>query len=174
MSSFKKAILPVIAATGGVVVPALIFTFVNKGTLAASGWGIPTATDIAFAVGILSILGDKVPISLKVFLTALAIADDLIAILVVAIFYGGKINLLLLGIAVLVILFVALEKKLGEKRIGFFGLKKDMPLKNSMGAVGAACLYVCDAAAGMSRAASCARGIWGGHIRNEVSGLPCF
>ena len=61
-----------------------------------------------------------------------------------------------------------------EKRIGFFGLKKDMPLKNSMGAVGAACLYVCDAAAGMSRTASCARGIWAGHIRNEVSGLPCF
>ena len=120
LSSFKKAILPVIAAFGGVLVPALIFTFVNKGTLAASGWGIPTATDIAFAVGILSILGDKVPVSLKVFLTALAIADDLIAILVVAIFYGGHINLLLLGIAVLVILFVALEKSLGEKRIGFY------------------------------------------------------
>ena len=120
LSSFKKAILPVIAAFGGVVVPALIFTFVNKGTPSASGWGIPTATDIAFAVGILSILGDKVPVSLKVFLTALAIADDLIAILVVAIFYGGHINLLLLGIAALVILFVALEKRLGEKRIGFY------------------------------------------------------
>ena len=61
-----------------------------------------------------------------------------------------------------------------EKRIGFFGLKKDMPLKNSMGAVGAACLYVCDAAAGMSRAASCARGIWAGHIRNEVPVCPVF
>ena len=120
LSSFKKAILPVIAAFGGVLVPALIFTFVNKGTVAASGWGIPTATDIAFAVGILSILGDKVPVSLKVFLTALAIADDLIAILVVAIFYGGHINFLLLGLSVLVILFVALEKKLGEKRIGFY------------------------------------------------------
>lgn len=120
LSSFKKAILPVIAAFGGVIAPALIYTFVNKGTLAASGWGIPTATDIAFAVGILSILGDKVPVSLKVFLTALAIADDLIAILVVALFYGGKINLLLLGLAILVILFVALMKRLGEKRIGFY------------------------------------------------------
>ena len=120
LSSFKKAILPVIAAFGGVVMPALIFTVVNHDTLAASGWGIPTATDIAFAVGILSILGDKVPVSLKVFLTALAIADDLIAILVVALFYGGNINLPLLAVAVVVILFVALMKKLGEKRIGFY------------------------------------------------------
>ena len=120
LSSFKKAILPVIAAFGGVAVPALIFTIVNHGTEAASGWGIPTATDIAFAVGILSILGDKVPVSLKVFLTALAIADDLIAILVVALFYGGSINMPLLAIALVVILFVALMKKLGEKRIGFY------------------------------------------------------
>ncbi|MBQ9701966.1 MAG: Na+/H+ antiporter NhaA [Bacteroidales bacterium] len=120
LSSFKKAILPVIAAFGGVVMPALIYTVVNHGTLASSGWGIPTATDIAFAVGILSILGDKVPVSLKVFLTALAIADDLIAILVVALFYGGTINLPLLGIALVVILFVAMMKHLGEKRIGFY------------------------------------------------------
>ena len=120
LSSFKKAILPVIAAFGGVVMPALIFAFVNHGTLAASGWGIPTATDIAFAIGILSVLGDKVPISLKVFLTALAIADDLIAILVVALFYGGKINLPLLFIALLIILILALMKHLGEKRISFY------------------------------------------------------
>ncbi len=122
LSSFKKAILPIIAAFGGVAVPALIFTLVNHGTVAASGWGIPTATDIAFAVGILSILGDRVPVSLKVFLTALAIADDLIAILVVALFYGGKINLLLLGIAFLVIGFVFLMKRLGEKRTAFYAI----------------------------------------------------
>ena len=120
LSSFKKAILPVIAAFGGVVVPALIYTIVNHGSLAASGWGIPTATDIAFAVGILSILGDKVPISLKVFLTALAIADDLIAILVVALFYGGNINLPLLAVALVVVLFVALMKRLGEKRLVYY------------------------------------------------------
>ncbi len=120
LSSPRKALLPVIAAFGGVVAPALIYTLVNHGTVASSGWGIPTATDIAFAVGILSILGDKVPVSLKVFLTALAIADDLIAILVVAFFYGGSIKLPLLGIAVLVILFVALMKRLGEKRVGFY------------------------------------------------------
>ena len=120
LSTPRKALLPVIAAFGGVLVPALIYTFVNHGTLSGSGWGIPTATDIAFAIGILSILGDKVPVSLKVFLTALAIADDLIAILVVAIFYGGKIDLLLLGCALLVIGFVILMKKLGEKRTAFY------------------------------------------------------
>ena len=117
LSSPRKALLPVIAAFGGVAVPALIYTLVNHGTPAASGWGIPTATDIAFAVCILSVLGDRVPVSLKVFLTALAIADDLIAILVVAFFYGGHIRLGLLGIAVLVILLIQLIRKLGEKSV---------------------------------------------------------
>lgn len=120
LSSVKKALLPVIAAFGGVVAPALIFFTINNGTAASTGWGIPTATDIAFAVGILSILGDRVPVSLKVFLTALAIADDLIAILVVALFYGGKINFVLLGIAVLVIIFAVRMNKLGEKRGAFY------------------------------------------------------
>jgi len=117
LSSTKKALMPVIAAFGGVVVPALIFTFINHGTYSASGWGIPTATDIAFAVCILTMLGDKVPVSLKVFLTALAVVDDLIAILVVALFYGGEINLLLLGIAILVILATLGLRKLGEKKM---------------------------------------------------------
>lgn len=117
LSSVKKALLPVIAAFGGVCAPAVIFTIVNHGTAAGSGWGIPTATDIAFAVCILSVLGDKVPVSLKVFLTALAIADDLIAILVVALFYGGSINLPLLGVGILVILLTVLLRKLGEKRM---------------------------------------------------------
>jgi NhaA family Na+:H+ antiporter len=117
LSSMKKALLPVIAAFGGVIAPALIFTVINHDTAAASGWGIPTATDIAFAVCILSVLSDKVPVSLKVFLTALAIADDLIAILVVALFYGGSINLPLLGLAVLIILFTMLLRTLGEKHM---------------------------------------------------------
>ena len=117
LSSPKKAMLPVIAAFGGVVAPALIYIFINHGTAAASGWGIPTATDIAFAVCILSVLGDKVPVSLKVFLTALAIADDLIAILVVAFFYGGDINLPLLGIALILIAFTLMLRKVGEKKM---------------------------------------------------------
>ena len=117
LSSMKKALLPIIAAFGGVILPALIYTVVNHVTVAASGWGIPTATDIAFAVCILSMLGDRVPISLKVFLTALAIADDLIAILVVALFYGGSINFLLLGIAAIVIALTFVLEKLGEKRM---------------------------------------------------------
>ena len=117
LSSMKKALLPVIAAVGGVIAPAVIYTIVNHGTAAASGWGIPTATDIAFAVCILSMLSDKVPVSLMVFLTALAIADDLIAILVVALFYGGRINYLLLAIALCVILFSLLLRKLGDKHM---------------------------------------------------------
>ena len=120
LSTPKKAILPVIAALGGVLLPACIYILVNHGTAASSGWGIPTATDIAFAVGILSVLGSRVPVSLKVFLTALAIADDLVAILVVAIFYGGAINLILLGIAFVIIGLVLLMQKVGEKRPWFF------------------------------------------------------
>lgn len=115
LSTPKKALMPVIAAFGGVIAPALIFTLVNKGTLASGGWGIPTATDIAFAVCILSVLGDKVPISLKVFLTALAIADDLIAILVVALFYGGSIQFVPLLVALAVIMFTLFMRRIGEK-----------------------------------------------------------
>ena len=117
LSTPKKAILPVIAAFGGVIAPATIYAIINHGTAAASGWGIPTATDIAFAICILSVLGDKVPISLKVFLTALAIADDLIAILVVAIFYGGTINLGLLAISFVVIALALMLRNIGEKRM---------------------------------------------------------
>ncbi|MBE6342975.1 MAG: Na+/H+ antiporter NhaA, partial [Lentimicrobiaceae bacterium] len=120
LSSMKKAMLPVIAAMGGMLMPALIYIVVNGGTSASSGWGIPTATDIAFAVGIMSILGDRVPVSLKIFLTALAIADDLGAILVVAFFYGGDINLVLLGIAVIIIFIVFLLNKAGVKKMIYY------------------------------------------------------
>lgn len=120
LSSLKKALLPVIAAFGGVIMPAVFYTLVNHGTLAASGWGIPTATDIAFAVCILSVLGDRVPVSLKVFLTALAIADDLIAILVVALFYGGHINFVLLALSVVVICVALLLSHFGQKNIAVY------------------------------------------------------
>ncbi len=120
LSSVKKAILPVLAALGGMVVPALIYFSFNAGTVAAPGWGIPTATDIAFAIGILSIFSDRVPISLKIFLTALAVADDLGAILVIALFYGEEVNLLLLAIAILILVGIYFLNKVGETRIMFY------------------------------------------------------
>ena len=117
LSTPKKAILPVVAAIGGMLVPAVIYTTFNFGTESISGWGIPTATDIAFAIGIMSLLGNRVPISLKVFLTALAVADDLGAILVIALFYGQTPNLLLLGIAILIMVGVYFMRRLGEFRM---------------------------------------------------------
>lgn len=117
LSTPKKAILPIVAALGGMLAPALIFTLFNSGTVVANGWGIPTATDIAFAIGIMSLLGDRVPISLKVFLTALAVADDLGAIIVIALFYGETPNLLLLGIAVLIMVGIYFMRRMGEFRI---------------------------------------------------------
>lgn len=103
LSSFSTAILPVVAAIGGMIVPALIYLFINKGTLYTHGWGVPMATDIAFSLGIAALLGKRVPLGLKIFLTALAIIDDLGAIIALAIFYTGSIHWLYLGIAVVVI-----------------------------------------------------------------------
>ncbi len=120
LSSMRKAILPVLAAAGGMLVPAIIFTAFNFGTVAANGWGIPTATDIAFAIGILSMLGDRVPVSLKIFLTALAVADDLGAILVIALFYGGTVQIGCLLLAMLIMLGVYFMKQMGEKRMFYY------------------------------------------------------
>ena len=99
LSSLKKAAVPVVAAVGGMVVPALLYAWFNPTGDAAAGWGIPMATDIAFALGVLALFGARVPIGLKVFLTALAIVDDLGAVLVIAIFYSGAIAWLGLAVA---------------------------------------------------------------------------
>ncbi len=106
LSSFKSAILPLFAAIGGMLVPAAIYLFYNKGLPTQAGIGIPMATDIAFAIGILSLLGNKVPVSLKIFLTALAVMDDLGAIIVIAIFYTSTIIYTNLCIALGVFIFL--------------------------------------------------------------------
>ena len=92
LSDARKAVLPIIGAVGGMIVPALIYTAINHGGPGAHGWGVPMATDIAFAIGIMALLGDRIPAGLRVFLVALAIADDIGAIVVIAVFYTTGIN----------------------------------------------------------------------------------
>lgn len=99
LSSPKKALLPILCAIGGAIVPAIIFFMFNSGTETIHGWAIPMATDIAFALAVISLLDKRVPASLKIFLAALAIVDDLIAILVIAFFYSNGIELVYLGYA---------------------------------------------------------------------------
>ena len=112
LSNPKQALLPIIGAIGGMVVPALFYIFINySDSTTLNGWAIPSATDIAFSLGVLSLLGKRVPISLKVFLTALAIIDDLGAIVIIAFFYSGKIQIVYLVLMlVAVIILIALNK----------------------------------------------------------------
>ncbi len=122
LSDFRKALLPIAAAVGGMVVPALIYLFLNPSGEAHAGWGIPMATDIAFALAVLYMLGEKVPFALKVFLTALAVVDDLGAVLVIAFFYTSEISVmsLLLGLGCAFLMFVG--NKVGIRNIIFYAL----------------------------------------------------
>ena len=116
LSNIKQAMLPIIAAVGGMLVPALIYVYINFGnTETLNGWAIPSATDIAFSLGILSLLGSRVPISLKVFLTALAIIDDLGAIVIIAFFYSGDLSILYLTMMLLSFIALLVLNKFGFK-----------------------------------------------------------
>lgn len=120
LSSFKSASLPIFGAVGGMVVPALIFVFFNTNSEYSKGWGIPMATDIAFSLAIISMLGKRVPASVKIFLTALAIVDDLGAILVIAIFYTEKIQWLYLGISGAIMLLLILLNYFKVTKLAFY------------------------------------------------------
>ena len=120
LSNIKQALLPIIAAVGGMLVPALIYVYVNLGdgeTL--NGWAIPSATDIAFSLGVLSLLGKRVPLSLKVFLTALAIIDDLGAIVIIALFYSGDLSIKYLSLMLFAFILLLVINK--------FNIKKFLP-----------------------------------------------
>jgi NhaA family Na+:H+ antiporter len=117
LSSRKQAILPIVGAVGGMLVPALIYIYINiKTPETLNGWAIPSATDIAFSLGILSLVGSRVPLSLKVFLTALAIIDDLGAIVIIAFFYSGDLSLKYLGLILITFIFLIVLNRFSVKK----------------------------------------------------------
>ena len=117
LSNVKQALLPIIAAVGGMLVPALVYVYINFGdTETLNGWAIPSATDIAFSLGVLSLLGRRVPLSLKVFLTALAIIDDLGAILIIALFYSGDLSIKYLSLMLIAFLILLIINKFNVKK----------------------------------------------------------
>ena len=121
LSSARGAALPLIAALGGMVVPASLYALLNAGGPGAPGWGVPMATDIAFALGVLALLGDRVPVGLKVFLAALAIADDIGAVLVIAVFYSGNVHVGALGASAVLLLLAAGANRAGVRRPWAYG-----------------------------------------------------
>ncbi len=122
LSNPRKALLPIGAAFGGVLFPAIIYFAMNSSGEVSNGWGIPMATDIAFALGVLYLLGDRIPLSLKIFLTALAIVDDLIAVLVIAFFYTSEISMVSLSIGFGFILIMYAGNKMGVRNIIFYAI----------------------------------------------------
>ncbi len=117
LSNIKQALLPIIAAVGGMLVPALVYVYINIGDIETlNGWAIPSATDIAFSLGVLSLLGRRVPISLKVFLTALAIIDDLGAIVIIALFYSGDLSIKYLSLMLIAFIILLIINKFDVKK----------------------------------------------------------
>ena len=122
LSDIKKAMLPLVTAVGGMLIPAAIYIVWNPSGPANDGWGIPMATDIAFALGIISLLGKRVPVVLKIFLTALAIADDIGAVLVIAFFYTSQISFWSLALGALFVIILLVANYVGVRNTLFYGL----------------------------------------------------
>lgn len=122
LSNPRKALLPIGAALGGMLFPAVIYFLLNPSGEMSNGWGIPMATDIAFALGILYLLGNRIPLSLKIFLTALAIIDDLGAVLVIALFYTSEISIISLVIGLGVVLVMFIGNRMGVRNVLFYAL----------------------------------------------------
>ena len=119
LSDFRRVSLPLFAALGGIALPSGIYAFINRGDpVAINGWAIPAATDIAFALGILAILGSRVPIALKILLTSVAVIDDLAAIVIIAIFYTDQLSLMSLGFAAASLIFLLVLNRAGVKSLG--------------------------------------------------------
>jgi len=116
LASLRSATLPIASAVGGAIIPAIIFLTVVRGDPEARGWGVPMATDIAFALGVLALLGSRIPLGLRIFVTALAIVDDLFAVLVIAIFYTGDLSLPALAAAAGVLVALIVANRIGVRR----------------------------------------------------------
>ena len=122
LASLRRAALPAIAALGGVLVPAALYVVITAGHPGSEGWGVPMATDIAFALGVLALLGERVPLGLKVFLTAVAIVDDILAVLVIALFYTSTVDWGAIGIGVGILAVLVLANRLEVRQTWIYGV----------------------------------------------------